>query len=523
LRQSMGIAGGRAGAEGRTDLAGPEQSGSLIASITASPLILSVLAVFFVSRAVLAGVSNLSEDEAYYWLWSTHLAAGYYDHPPMIAYWIRAGTTLFGETAFGVRFAGLIAAALGSYLLYLTSFCLFRDRGGALMAAFWLNVTLIFNAAALIATPDTPLAFFTVCTLLAVAKLIETGNGRWWYAGGAALGLAFMSKYTAVLLVPCLFLWMAVSQEGRRWLFRPEPYAAAVLALILTAPVFYWNYTHDWVSFAKQAAHGVKDKPASAVLSIAELLGGQAGLVSPLVFGFCLAGSVLAFRKGLNRSDPRWLLLGAMSAPLLAFFIMHAAEQKIQANWPGLLYPAAVLAAVHCFRVTSEKGAEWRWLGEGFRAAPWVGVLFTVVAFLQLGFGFFPIEAKKDPASRLRGWAKFGAETVALARGANAGAILTGRYATTGELAFYGSPLIPVIQMSERVRYANLPEPPETKFKDGPSLLVLRRGSDPSQATQFFESAEPLTTLLRDAGPGSRDYYDIYLLKGYRGGLFSRQ
>ncbi|MGA8769465.1 MAG: hypothetical protein WB610_03640 [Rhodomicrobium sp.] len=75
---------------------------------------LAGIAVLILLRFVLAGTANLAEDEAYYWLWSRRLATGYYDHPPMIAYWIRAGTAIFGQTEFGVRFVGLLSAIGGS-------------------------------------------------------------------------------------------------------------------------------------------------------------------------------------------------------------------------------------------------------------------------------------------------------------------------------------------------------------------------------------------------------------------------
>ena len=304
-----------------------------------------VLLVFL--RFVLAATANLAEDEAYYWLWSTHLAAGYYDHPPMIAYWIRAGTAIFGQTAFGVRFVALLSSLAGSYLLYRASLSLFRDANAALLAVLWLNATLLCNAAAIVATPDTPLAFFATLTLFTLAKLIETGKGAWWYGVGAALGLAFMSKYTAVLLLPGVFVWMAVTAEGRRWFARPEPYIGALIAAALVAPVFWWNYAHEWASFAKQAQHSIKDKPANALASVGELIGGQAGLATPLIFGFCAFGSFFALLRGWKRRDARWLLLGGACAPVFLFFLVHAASQKIQPNWPGFIYPAAILAAVH--------------------------------------------------------------------------------------------------------------------------------------------------------------------------------
>ena len=443
---------------------------------TALRIGLAAIAVIILLRFVLAATANLAEDEAYYWLWSTHLASGYYDHPPMIAVWIRAGTEIFGQTQFGVRFLGMLSALAGSYLLYKTSLSLFRDRRAAWLCVFWMNATLLCNAAAIVATPDAPLALFTTAALFALAKLIETGRGAWWYAIGASLGLAFVSKYTAALLLPGLFLWMIASAEGRRWFLRPEPYIGAVIAVLVIAPVVSWNYAHDWASFAKQAEHGIKDKPANAVLSVVEFFGGQAGLATPLIFLFCLFGSGYALVRGFRRGEARWLLLGAMSAPMLAFFFVHAASQKIQPNWPGLVYPAAILAAVHAFRaLCAEKGAA-RWLNAAFRFAPWIGVAFTAVAFSQLALGLVPLNAKKDPTSRLKGWSQLGGDVERLQRDHGAGLILTDRYALTGELAFYGGGPGGVAQINERIRYASLPPPDESKLKTAPALLILRTG-----------------------------------------------
>ena len=437
---------------------------------------LAAIAVLILLRFVLAATANLAEDEAYYWLWSTHLASGYYDHPPMIAYWIGAGTAIFGQTEFGVRFLGVLSGLAGSYLLYHTSLSLFRDRTAAWLCVFWMNATLLCNAAAIIATPDTPLALFTAAALFALAKLTETKRGAWWYAIGASLGLAFMSKYTSALLLPGLFLWMIASAEGRRWFLRPEPYIGAVIAVLIITPVVSWNYAHDWASFAKQAEHSVKDVPANAFLSVLEFFGGQTGLATPLIFLFCLFGSGYALVRGFQRSEARWLLLGTMSAPILAFFFVHAASQKIQPNWPGLVYPAAILAAVHAFRALSaEKGAA-RWLWEAFRFAPWIGITFTVVAFFQLGFGLLPVTAKKDPTSRLKGWSQLGGDVERLQHDHGAGIILTDRYAITGELAFYGAGPGGVAQINERIRYVNLPPPDEAKLTERARLARFAKG-----------------------------------------------
>src|SRR5438067_7020617 len=78
------------------------------------------VAVFFVLRLayLAAGRIELSEDEAYQWLWSKHLALSYYSKPPLIAYLQFLGTSLWGDTEFGVRFfSPVLAAGLSVCLL----------------------------------------------------------------------------------------------------------------------------------------------------------------------------------------------------------------------------------------------------------------------------------------------------------------------------------------------------------------------------------------------------------------------
>src|SRR5688572_33483796 len=84
-------------------------------------------------RLVMATQVQLFFDEAYYWLWSEQLQGAYYDHPPMVALFIRAGTLLFGETELGVRFFGNIAAALDALLV----FAIVRDISGSRRTAAW--------------------------------------------------------------------------------------------------------------------------------------------------------------------------------------------------------------------------------------------------------------------------------------------------------------------------------------------------------------------------------------------------
>src|SRR6185312_6051048 len=97
---------------------------------------------------------------------------------------------------------------------------LLPGRRAGLVAALLLNATLLFGVGAVIMTPDTPLLFFWTACLWAVAR---TGGGKpaWWLAAGLFAGLALASKYTAVLLLGGIGVWMLALAEGRRTLKRP--------------------------------------------------------------------------------------------------------------------------------------------------------------------------------------------------------------------------------------------------------------------------------------------------------------
>ena len=70
----------------------------------------ALIVALVVVRLVCAALVPLAFDEAYYWLWSKHIAGGYLDHPPMVAVVIRLGTLIAGDTEFGVR---LVPVLLG--------------------------------------------------------------------------------------------------------------------------------------------------------------------------------------------------------------------------------------------------------------------------------------------------------------------------------------------------------------------------------------------------------------------------
>lgn len=158
---------------------------------------------------------------------------------------------------------------------------------------------------------------------------IEGRDGRRWLTAGAALGAAMLSKYTAAFLVPSVFLYLIFSPRDRRWLRTPWPYLAGAVALVVLAPVIYWNWRHDWASFIFQSkgrfdeARGTAGRPLRFVLS-------QALAVLPLTLPLAVAALGRIVRS--KRPEERFLL--ACAAPIVIGFWLVSWSRPAHILWP---------------------------------------------------------------------------------------------------------------------------------------------------------------------------------------------
>ena len=455
-------------------------------------------------RLVVAGLLPLSADEAYYWVWSRAPAAGYFDHPPMVALWIRAGTTLAGQGALGVRLLAPLSAALGSLLLFRAGEDLLPGRRAGLLAAALLNATLLFGVGAVTMTPDTPLLFFWTAALWAAGRLLRTGNGAWWLAAGAAAGGALVSKYTGFLLLGGVGLWLLWLPEPRRWLRRPHAWAGLALCLLIFLPTLLWNARHGWASFSKQGGRNFVWEPGLALRHLGELLGSQIGLATPLVFLLCLAGTVAALRRA---RDPACGLLAALSVLPALVFIEHALGDRVQANWPAVIYPAAAIAAACLGRLRRLAGP-----------AMALGALLTALVYIQGVGGMLPLPRRLDPTLRLAGWPKL-AEAVERAR------LLTGAeyvaadsYGEAALLARLLPPDVTVIGVEPRWAFFDLPN--AASAIDGHRGLLLRtaRRQGPPDAADWA-TVEPETMLRRGRDGTVDEVYRLYRVIGRPGDI----
>src|SRR5437588_7110135 len=201
---------------------------------------LIVIAAMTLLRVTYASLTELRTDEAYDWTWSKENALSFLDHPPMIAWFIRSGTAIFGDTNFGVRFAGIVAMLVTQLLLADIVRRVTHDFRAVVLAVLMPEAALYYGLLMAKVSPDVALIPFAVAMVWALIRLNESGDGRWWLAAGVFAGLALLSKFTVVMLIPAVLAFMLVPDWRRRWLLSPYPWAAALIAVTMFLPVLIW-------------------------------------------------------------------------------------------------------------------------------------------------------------------------------------------------------------------------------------------------------------------------------------------
>lgn len=413
----------------------------------------AALAALTLLRLLLAAITPLAPDEAYYWVWSHALAPGYPDHPPMVALWIRIGTLLAGDGALGVRLLGPLSVAAASWLLVDAGDRLLPGQRVGLRAAALLNATLLFGIGAVVMTPDTPLLFFWTCCLWSLARLMHSDNPWWWLAIGLFAGLAMDSKYTAALLWFGIGLWLLATPSQRFWLKRPAPWLGALLGMAVFLPVLLWDAAHGWTSFVRQGGRIDVWQPANALRFLVELIAGQFGLVTPLVFVMCIAGVVMAVQQTWRTREPAWSLLTALTLPAMVLFVQHAFGDRVQGNWPAIIYPAAAIAAAGL------PAPGWRRL-HGPAVA--LGLAITLLVYGQATLGLLPVPTSIiDPiALRLAGWKTLAANVNQTRLQSGASFVAVDQYATAAKLARELPEDVTVVGIDPRWTLFNLPTAP---------------------------------------------------------------
>ena len=472
-------------------------------------------------RLFAAGITPLTFDEAYYWTWSKHLAGGYYDHPPMVAIVIRLGTMIAGDTELGVRLVSVLLALPMSWAVWRTAKILFGSDRVAATATLMLNATLMVAAGTLIVTPDAPLMVASAFVIYALAKVLETGRGVWWLGVGVAVGLALLSKYTALLFGVGILAWLIAVPKLRRWLVSPWPYLGGVVAFGLFAPVIVWNAQHQWVSFLKQLL-GRARVDGLTLRFFGEMIPTQFAFATPLVFILGVMGLYALMRRDSGAGPARGLV-NAMLWPIVLYFMWHSLHSRVEANWLGPVYPAFAIAAAVAAHGFNWGPRELRTVLFCRRFAAPLGVLMLLALIVQANTGVLTGYRRDATVKSVGvGFRALAASIEAVRLRTGAACVLAPDYGTTSWLTFYLPPGTCVVSRIQRIRWVNMPEPDPALLK-GKLLFVdeVRPNGQPA-LEQAFAHVKKVAELPRLRGPLTIETYEIDLLDGAKGEVLDR-
>lgn len=449
---------------------------------------------FILGISLLHSLYNLSlplfPDEAYYWLWSQRLDLSYYDHPPMVAYLIRL-FSFGGDNLFLIRLTTVFCLGIAVWFIYRLARAIFDPQIAALALVVCMLVPAT-NAGYSLVTPDSPLIMFWAMALYYSYRAIVKERLADYLLAGVSIGGLLLSKYTAVLFLGFLLLFLLVRRPVQ--LTKKGPWLAILVAVAIFSPVIYWNATHHWISFAFQYHHGTSTHFAIHWGHFFEFFGGLFVLFSPVFFG--------ALLWGFSRIQDYWsddgklyLALGTLFP--LCFFLYKGLFKKMELNWvavalvPGVIYLAWFLYSRNLHRT--------------FRIGTGLSLLLLGVMFFP---GLFFLPPKLNPHSRFFGYQKAAAEVARLKR---PGDTLFADHLTTASTLNYYTVGHPWVSIPTSTR------PSEFTFwdqgRDFSSLsgtYLARRPSKDVLSKVFPRVSLAEHFVARASGVKPRDFYIYY-------------
>jgi 4-amino-4-deoxy-L-arabinose transferase-like glycosyltransferase len=493
---------------------------------------------------------DLAPDEAHYWDWSRHLDWSYYSKGPLVAYLIRAGTELAGTWSrahtgnemAAVRLPAVLCGTLLLISLYVLTLQVYR-RDGLATAVVALALTLpVVAAGSCLMTIDAP---YTCCWSMALVLGYQAAcrGLRWaWPLAGFIVGLGILAKYTMILFIPSLALFLLASRRRRSCLIRPGFWIMTGTAVLCCLPIVFWNANHNWVSLRHVGGQGGWQGEESSLRWQGPLA--YVGQQFLLLLGFWFVAwlaAMIAYRPGKD-GEPGVQYLWWMSAPMFVFFLMFSVGTKEQPNWPVTAYISGLVLTGAWLARQVRASAVWyrRLTAGGLALACLLGLLATGLVhhsewaqpILTQWAG--PASAKQtmplrriDPTCRLRGWRTLAAEVDGLrnrlrAEGVEA-ELAGGGWTIPGELGFYcqGHPVVYSFGLALGDRHSEYdlwrPNPlmDINEFR-GKSFVFVGEISPDVLRAAFEAVEEPVVvTHYQEGEPVAR--WTVLVCRGYRG------
>ena len=467
--------------------------------------LLFVFRLYYIS----AGKIELSEDEAYQWQWSQHLALSYFSKPPLIAYTQALGTGIWGDNDFGVRFMSpVIAAILGLCLLR------FLNGMGKAREGFWLvfllSATPLTAVGSILMVIDSLSVSFWALAMLSGWVAIRDDSSKAWLLTGLWMGLGFLAKYTELFQIVSFFTFFLLVPEARDQFRKKGIWLALTVVALSSLPVLAWNAQNDWITVTHlHSRAGLGNEWRYNWNFMQDFILAELGLLNPILCVAMVWAGLAFWRR--YRDDKFLLYLFCMGAPLFVGYFLYTVRSRVQPNWiaPSIV-PLFALMVLYWGRRFDEgvRGVR-KWL----IAAICLGLPLVIVLHdTNIPGKLFGrrLPPKVDPLVRVRGWSELAriveTQRQKLAEEGTETFIIGPHYGLTSVMAFYipeaneGVPHDPLV-------YYQKADHPENQYyfwknydnrKGQNALYVLRLRKNvqpvtpPARIAEQFESVESL-------------------------------
>ena len=463
---------------------------------------LIALRLFFISNTLLI------DDEAYYAMYARHLSWGYVDHGPVIAYLIRL-FTIFGENSFTVRLGALTLLIMLTVFLYRFGKTYFNEATGIIMS-LGISANMLFHTNAVVITPDVPLAFFTIMAIIYYYKAYFI-DAKYLYAAGILLGLAVLSKVSALFPAVGIILFPFVIQGKRHFLSDIRFYGSLVAALLVFIPFIIWNLQNDLAFVRYQGSHVTSSGSWSDFrglwLSLLVTIG-------PVFFYYSVIKPFLLLKRLLSISPELTYFTIVTIIPTI-YFLVHSVFSRMEVNWPAPIFSGGL------FLFGILLGENWPVYRKRFIFQVGFSLLLILIVTVQTFWPFLPIKGKIDVTNRYHIYNAFPSELKAYLQAypeLQNKRLLADNYQIPSMINFYLNPSLEASALSinyHETLYSFLYQDGMFVGKD---FLFLKRGKTfPKKFTPYFDDAI-LLQLFESKRLGQKVAgYSLWSVTNYRG------
>lgn len=318
--------------------------------------------LFALVRLVVSSCIGLGNDESYYWTYAQQLQWNYFDHPPLVALWLKTFSLNLAleDYVWGIRLGSFIGCAMASYFIYKTIAAISTPKAAFMGVLLYNTSFYACITAGLMITPDTPQMVFWTASMYFITQLAHNENSwRHWIAFGISAGLCIMSKLHGLFLWGGVGLYILFYQ--RAWLQKGQLYVSFLITLAIISPILIWNWQHDFITYRFHSER------VDIIGSRIQWYGFTRELVGQLVvnnlFNVAMIVAFLIITRLRGKGNRPLQMFNWIALPFIATILLIALFRHTLPHWSGPAYitllPLAAIGLAHVKANTYQRLLRW--------------------------------------------------------------------------------------------------------------------------------------------------------------------